>query len=135
MLSFGFSIIIRWIDYPIQRNFPPFESVTQEFFLVVIFAPIIETALFQYLILGLVLSIIESIFKREHFYTGAVIAAVCFALFHYYNFGYVLVTFFAGLSFNLFYHIIKLQGRNAFVHTVIVHATYNLILFLGKNFA
>ncbi|MBK1897199.1 CPBP family intramembrane glutamic endopeptidase [Chryseobacterium paridis] len=106
-------------------------SKKQMFYVAVFVAPLIETVIFQ---TGLYL-ILDELFKIKNSLTCIIIMSVAFAAQHYYNWLYIVATFFGGLILNTFYVIFnkKVPGYS-YCFTVLLHALYNLygILFIDS---
>src|SRR5690606_9266417 len=114
--------------YPINKNFMPFDSMKEELFMILILAPVLETALYQYAVIEVVLSLTKLIFKKEVILAAVLIAAIAFGLSHLYNYLYMILTAAAGFTLGLFYTIVRSRKGNAFVYTMILHALYNLFV-------
>lgn len=137
LFNLALSLIVAFVSnkagYSISANFLPFESIKEEFIVVVIIAPFLETTFYQYFLIEFVLFITRFLFKKESILLAVLIPAIAFAMSHQYNYIYVANTLIAGISLNLFYIIVKLRKQNAFICTVIVHAIYNLFVFALRN--
>ncbi|HFK5587198.1 TPA: CPBP family glutamic-type intramembrane protease [Elizabethkingia anophelis] len=101
------------------------------FYTAVFIAPLIETLIFQ---TGIYL-ILEQLFKIKNNVVCIVIMSAAFAAQHYYNWLYIVATFFGGLILNTFYIIFnkKIPGYSYYL-TALLHALYNLygILFIDS---
>lgn len=99
----------------------------EEFFVVVIFAPILETIFLQYSLYKLLL-----LSRVKHYSFYLITMAFIFSLLHTYNWLYVLMTFFGGLLLNNYY--LKMIDFNnqfkAIVYTIVLHAIFNAYGFL-----
>ncbi|OYW79516.1 MAG: hypothetical protein B7Z27_05395, partial [Sphingobacteriia bacterium 32-37-4] len=103
---------------------PTFDSKVEEFFIAVIFAPILETLIFQYFIISYILD------KRPNAYLfTCFFSAILFGLSHFYSPEYILKTFFSGLLFGTLYLVVQNKNNNAFIIVTIAHAIYNFIGF------
>lgn len=120
MLSLVFANFL-FSDY---SNGYPFESPKEEFFITVVIAPLIETILFQYLI-------IDSILRKrsDAFLLASFCSAICFGLAHHYSAPYMLLTFLGGFLLAILYLTAKLKGKSPFLVICLTHALYNLIGF------
>lgn len=96
-----------------------------------IIIPLIETFIFQYLIIEYVGNIKK--FKDKKFLI-AVISAVAFSLSHYYNAFYIFYSFILGLFLAYTYILYKNKGKNPFIVVMILHALRNLITTLILTF-
>lgn len=137
LLNLIFSILTSYFTQlfgqRVTSNFPLFESVEQELFVVLIFAPLVETLIFQYFLVNLIISLTRFLIKRESPVLSILIPAIGFGLAHNYNYIYMACTFVAGLFFNTFYVIIKYRKQDAYTCTAIVHGLYNLLIFALKH--
>mgnify|MGYP002335906332 CR=1 FL=1 len=137
LLNLIFSLLTTYftqlLGLRITANFPPFESVKEELFAVVIFAPLVETLIFQYFLVNLSISLTRFLFKRESIILSIMMPAAVFGLAHTYNYIYMACTFVTGLLFNTFYIIIKYRKQDAYSCTTIVHGLYNLFIFGLKH--
>jgi hypothetical protein len=133
-LSLSFSYFLKSTGQTITANFTPFENKQKEFFAVVILAPLFETFFFQSLLIDLTLYVWRICTKKESILMAILIPSIFFGLSHNYNYLYVLSTFFIGLIFNTFYLTMKLRNQWPYIQTVILHALYNLCIFLLRQF-
>lgn len=112
-----------------KLNNDQFEKISENefFYIAVIFAPIIETLIFQFFLYR-----ITQLLKIKNTYIVIVIMSFAFSQAHWYNWLYVVSTFFNGLFFNTLYvKIYRLKNEfYAILLVVIVHALYNLYGFL-----
>lgn len=119
------SVIINYISPALTENNTDDWSLWRKFLIKVIFTPIIETFIFQALIIE-VLLYYNVRAKYILFLTAGI-----FAFAHYYNIAYVVVTFFVGLLYAYYYYI--LQNHNKYIAilwVVLLHASWNFIVFL-----
>ena len=93
------------------------------FFLVIIFSPIVETALFQLIPLRL----IPFIFKKIPKLYLILISAIAFAAIHSYNATYIVFTFFGGLVLAYFFLLSIKRKEYAFINITIIHMLLNSI--------
>lgn len=133
ILSLIFAFLSHKAGYTINANFMPLDSIKEELLVVVLFAPFLETIVYQYFLVDVTLYLTQLIFKKESIILAILIPAICFAMSHMYNYIYVANTLIAGLSLNLFYVLVKLRKQNAFICTVIVHSLYNLCVFALRH--
>jgi hypothetical protein len=133
IFSLSTSSVARMYGISLNANFPPFDNLKQEFLLVVIFAPLVETLIFQYFLVNLSISLTMLLFKREYIILAIMMPAMAFGLAHTYNYIYMASTFVTGLLFNTFYMVVKYRKQDAYSCTTIVHGLYNLFIFGLKN--
>jgi len=105
------------------------------FLIVVILGPLIETLLFQFLLIELVILLFKSIKIRGGQFIGVLVSSFLFAAAHPYSFIYLLSAFLSGVIYGFFYIISKnRKGLNGFLVVYIVHSFYNLIVFLTNEY-
>jgi hypothetical protein len=94
-------------------------------FLTVIIAPLLETFVFQYLI-------IEILYKLKINDEIIIwVSALAFSLSHYYNFIYILAILFPGFLFSSFYlYLKKSKYKSPFLAVILLHAISNFIVFV-----
>lgn len=127
LMIFGFVINNENpLDNPII-NYESITSTIETFFSSVIFAPILETIIFQMFIYWGVGKLISQ--KRYFLGFYLISSSLLFGISHYYTILYFLYSTCGGLIFAYCYYIIKKQGGNAFVMTSLMHATFNFIIF------
>ncbi|OYZ52051.1 MAG: hypothetical protein B7Y11_12755 [Sphingobacteriia bacterium 24-36-13] len=103
---------------------PEFDTKYEEFLLVVFFAPLLETLIFQYSIISYILE------KRPNAYLfSCIFSATLFGLSHFYSPEYILKTFFSGLLFGSLYLVVQNKNKNSFLIVAVAHSIYNLIIF------
>ena len=110
-----------------------FNSLEEEFFLVVIIAPIIETILFQYLIINQVYVSYNGKYKKM---IAIAISAICFGLLHLYHFYYFVLATIGGFFFAYFFCYFKktTNSISAIAYIAIIHSLSNFYVFLIKTF-
>ena len=129
IFSFAVSYFAYLFDIQINTNPIKFDNIKEEFLVVVIIAPFVETFLCQYFLINLIISLNRFLFKKESISLAIFISALIFGLGHQYNYIYMAVTFFTGLLYATFFFIIKCRKQDAFTYTSIVHCLYNLVAF------
>ncbi len=97
------------------------------FFLVVVFAPIIETLIFQFLLYRLLNQM-----RIKNTLIIVIIMSFAFSQAHWYHWLYVVATFINGLFLNYYYVYIykKKNELIAVLLTIALHSSYNLYGFL-----
>lgn len=103
-------------------------SGKEVFFISIIFAPIVETIIFQYL----AFYFLNNILKIKNNVIIIFIMSLLFGIAHHYNWIYVVMTFFSGAILNYcFVFFNKEKGlRFSFFITILLHSLYNLYGFL-----
>tara|TARA_B110000114_G_scaffold22039_1_gene21000 strand:+ start:1245 stop:1751 length:507 start_codon:yes stop_codon:yes gene_type:complete len=120
------SCIITIYNPEILDVFDENMSLTEIFIFTVIIGPIIETFLFQYLIIEVLF-----FFKRIKINTIIIISSLSFSLTHYYNFIYILVTFLSGIIYASYYLYLKEEKqRFPFLYICLFHSLYNFSAFI-----
>ncbi|WP_394759208.1 type II CAAX prenyl endopeptidase Rce1 family protein [Flavobacterium sp.] len=108
-----------------------FDSNLEAFFVAIVFAPIFETLLFQFLI----------IYQTHESYKGKYvkqlsifISSVLFGLSHFYSIYYVLFALVAGyiLATSFYYFKEKTNYLSAIFYITLVHLLSNLFVFIVK---
>lgn len=103
-------------------------SIGEEFFLVVLFAPIVETIILQFCLYQLL-----ALTKVKSFHFYLIVMGFVFSQIHWYHWLYVLMTFSSGLLINYLYLKVLFKTKNqtkAVFLTILFHASYNLFGFL-----
>jgi Type II CAAX prenyl endopeptidase Rce1-like len=93
--------------------------------LMIFFAPLVETLVFQYLLLHLLIKFIRPVF-------AVITAALIFGIFHFYNFWYLAAAITGGFVFTFIFYsywIGKNQLALALLLVTMVHSAANAILF------
>lgn len=98
-----------------------FENIYEELFVVVLFAPLIETYLIQHLIIINVLK-----YCKENLFLALIISATFFGLAHTYSIIYVAKTFISGLIFGILYLTMRKNSNKAIALVAFTHSAYNL---------
>lgn len=124
------SIVLNFLskkifNNPFTKNTHIFSSFQEEFFVIAIFSPLIETVIFQYLII----EILYDKFKKEII---CIISALLFACTHLYNYIYFIFSFIIGLTFAYLYLIGRLKKRG-FLYVYSTHLIYNVIVMILKH--
>ncbi|AHF15160.1 CPBP family intramembrane glutamic endopeptidase [Niabella soli] len=101
------------------------ESLIFQGVLAVILAPIIETFLFQ----KLIIHSIKSYFKKNNI-NAIFISSVFFGLLHYDSFTRMFRAFFVGLVLGFFYTILSKKNNHPFTGTCLLHAGWNVLAVL-----
>lgn len=127
LLGHFFSYLSEVIGVNMEIDGPLFKSIQEEFLIAVVFAPIGETFIHQYLVF-----IILDYFKLNKKLI-IIISATTFAAIHVYSWLYVIATFTTGLLFGYLYWVSQIRNQKPFLVVLAVHALYNLYAFLGKN--
>jgi len=116
--------------FHIETKLPTGISQKEMAFLAVFVAPFLETLIFQYLLhagLTKVLNVKSNL-------VCVLLMSFVFSQIHWYNWLYVIMTFFSGIILNSFYITFLNRTRYYFMLTVLFHALYNLygVLFIPQ---
>jgi len=122
------TLIFSHLLFPNHSAGPSFENKIEEFFTAVVFAPLIETLIFQYAFISYILGKWSNAYLVSCFVTASL-----FGLSHFYSPEYVFKTFISGLLFGTLYLVIVKKNRNAFIVVAIAHSLYNFIGFCIRN--
>ncbi|MBZ9627138.1 CPBP family intramembrane metalloprotease [Psychroflexus sp. CAK1W] len=120
------SLFITLYDPTILESFEEGTSLIEIFLLSVLIGPLVETFLFQYLIIEILYA-----FKKIKLEVILIVSALAFSLIHTYNFIYIIVTFTSGLIYASYYlYLKKFKRRFPFIQVWALHTLYNLIVFI-----
>ena len=122
------SCIFSFLLFPDHSSGFQFSSLTEEFILAVLFAPIFETLIFQALILKKSLK-----YFNNNKLVAIILSASLFGLSHYYSIPYVIKATLAGVLYGLLYFVLLNKNKQPIIYIIIVHAMYNLIGFKLNN--
>ena len=127
VFTFIICLFAEFYDFEISEN-PNIEgrSSSEIFTLAVIIAPLIETFIFQYLIIEFLLR-----FKKINIITIILVSALAFGLSHNYDFIYVLVICITGFIYASYYLYLKTKGiKFPFLYICSLHALWNFLSFI-----
>lgn len=119
------SSVFSFILFPNHENPIIFTSKTEAFFLAVIFAPIVETAIFQKFMIEKLLR-----GKKERYFLSFFISSICFGISHYYSLAYILKAFISGMLYSTLYITIHNKKGKPFISVCFAHSIFNFIGFL-----
>ncbi|WP_422614472.1 type II CAAX prenyl endopeptidase Rce1 family protein [Ascidiimonas aurantiaca] len=132
-LQFSGSFIIKYFvgDDILSVDFLEGKSLLYIFITSVIIGPLIETFLFQYCVIELILYFKKNVsFKILALF----LSALLFGLAHYYNIYYIVFTLIIGFVFAFIYLIGKERNdTNGFRITWLAHIVMNLIAFVYND--
>ena len=125
LVSCIFHFISKVIPNPIiLKNDIEFSSLREKIFLVVLFAPLIETLFFQFFIIELISALLP---KRIFF--ACLISSAVFSLNHLFSILYVILTFFAGFILAIAFFSSR-KGWRGFMLVFCIHAFYNCFVLI-----
>ncbi|WP_113651509.1 CPBP family intramembrane glutamic endopeptidase [Pedobacter namyangjuensis] len=122
------TIVANYINPDLTSTTIDFDSLAEEFIIVVVVAPILETIIFQYIV-------IETLTRFKIMPIICVfISGILFGMAHWYNLIYVVVLTIVGFIFAYYYLALRHQNPvNKLVLVTLLHALSNLIAFFDKN--
>lgn len=125
-----YHLIVSWLvtlyDPKILETFEENTSLVEIFILSVVVGPLIETFLFQYLIIEILYAL-----KKVKVQFILIISALAFSSSNYYNFIYILVTFTSGLIYASYYLYLKIgKKKYPFIYIWVLHTLYNFTIFI-----
>ena len=91
----------------------------------VIAAPLIETILFQYLPITLIMYLLKNYKRRQTF--SILISATLFGLSHPYNLTYIFLAFLVGVVFAYFFLLSIKRKEIPFLNVFLIHLLLNFI--------
>ncbi|MCD4770544.1 MAG: CPBP family intramembrane metalloprotease [Bacteroidales bacterium] len=136
-----FFLAVSYLINLITIFFPPsaaevdlgFELNTlfEEVMVFIIIAPIVETLVFQSLIISGICMLIKR--PRYNFYVSILLSAFAFSLIHSYNCYYMILTFLSGIILAFAYYIARYRKDRATLLVIIIHAIWNLLSVIVEN--
>lgn len=118
----------KYFHYSSNQNGLSEFSATTKFLIIVIIAPIVETAIFNLLPNKLLKH-----FRLNNNLLLIIIPSIVFSLFHLYNTIYFLMALIGGLITNWYFLNSHKRAEIAFWLVALLHATYNLYGYLFVN--
>ena len=100
------------------------ESIVLDLLIAVIVVPLLETLLFQSLIIEIICKIIKR--PRKNIYIAVIVSSLAFALNHTYSLSYVIFAFFVGIIYALAYYLGRYRKEGGIILVFILHAMDNL---------
>ncbi|MBW7914379.1 MAG: CPBP family intramembrane metalloprotease [Taibaiella sp.] len=107
------------------------EVSTDKVIELMVIAPILETLVYQYLIIRLFMYFAKS---RKYYPCAILISAIAFGLGHTYNPAYIFFAFFIGLVLAYMYYFYSKEPLKAFWTVVLVHGIRNGISIVLQEF-
>ena len=102
-------------------------SFFDRLFVIGIMSPVLETILFQYIIIEFCLKVF-----KIHIW-AILISSIVFCSVHFYNPIYLLMAFVGGLILSNYYLFVRANDRIAIIYTAALHAVYNLYGLIFVN--
>ncbi|OIN59233.1 CPBP family glutamic-type intramembrane protease [Arsenicibacter rosenii] len=112
------------------QSFHNFNSISEELYEVLIWAPVLESLLFQYLV-------IEFIYSKSKSISFSIIgSSLLFGLWHFYSINYILFSFSIGifLSYTYLTFRSKFNILGANISVIFIHFTLNLKSLILNHF-
>jgi len=100
------------------------ENIVLDLLIAVIVVPLLETLLFQSLIIEIICKIIKR--PRKNICIALIVSSLAFSLNHTYSLSYVIMTFFWGIIFALAYYLGRYRKESAIILVFLIHSLYNL---------
>lgn len=124
--NYIFSVVSTFFNISLNKGFNNNYTFNEKIVLFLIVAPLIETLLFQCIVIEIAKSL-----KIRTIYC-CILSALAFALSHIYNIFYFTYAFMGGLMFAFLYT----RGKNqyAILLPLITHIIYNTIVFIIKTY-
>ncbi len=123
ILNISYTLLFSNLFANSFTNAPKYDSLTEAFFLAVIFGPIIETLLFQSFIIKYSLK-----FFQNDKLIAILLSATLFGVAHTYSVPYMAKAFISGLLYAFLFFIFLHKERNPVIYITILHATFNAIV-------
>lgn len=100
------------------------DSVVLDLLIAVIVAPLLETLLFQSLIIEIICKIIKR--PRKNICIAVMVSSLAFALNHTYSLSYFIITLGAGMILAVAYYLGRYRKESAIILVALIHSIYNL---------
>ena len=110
-----------------------FNSTSEEFFLTVFLTPILETIIFQYLIINQVVISYKGKYKQP---LAILISGIIFGFSHPFSLSFVVITSICGflLAYLFWYFQHKTNSLTAILYIILIHSLSNFYVFLIKTY-
>ncbi len=100
------------------------DSIFLDLLIAVIVAPLLETLLFQSLIIEIICKIIKR--PRKNICIALLVSSLAFALNHTYSLSYFIISLCAGMILAVAYYLGRYRKENAIILVFLIHSIYNL---------
>lgn len=117
--------LFSFVLFPENNSGPEFGVNVADFLLIVIIAPLVETAIVQSGIVRMVLK-----YTKGNKLLAVLFSALVFGLAHHYSIAYMLKGFFAGAIYGILWFAILDKQKRPFLYVVLTHGIYNLTGFV-----
>lgn len=116
-----------YLHFDVDQNKNPNISKNELNFIAIFAAPFIETLVFQYI----PYVVLTKCIRLKNELLCIIVMSIIFSSMHYYNWLYIVMTFFGGLILNnLYVYYYKHSRKYSFILTAIFHVLFNLYGFL-----
>ncbi len=123
-LSIILGVITAFLPEPDLTGGFTTDSIVLDWLITVIAVPLIETLLFQTLIIEIICKLIKR--PRKSIWIAVIVSSSAFALNHTYSTAYIIITFLGGFILALAYYLGRYRKENAVLLVFIIHSLYNL---------
>ena len=120
--------ITTFLPEPEMEGYIPTGNIAFDLLMAVIVVPLIETLIFQSLIIEVICKIIKR--PRRNICIAVLVSSLAFGLNHSYSLSYVIFTFFGGIGLALAYYLGRYRKEGAITLVFILHSMYNLLASL-----
>lgn len=117
-------IITTFLPEPDMSGSLATDSVVLDLIIAVIVAPLIETLLFQSLIIEIICRIIKR--PRKNICIAVMTSSLAFAFNHTYSLSYFIITVGAGMILALAYYLGRYRKEGGIILVFFIHSIYNL---------
>ena len=136
-IMFGFSVMLgaitTFLPEPEMAEPMSGKNILREILLAVFLAPVVETLLFQMLIIEAARKIIKR--PKKNICLALLLSSTAFALSHTYSLIYFAITFLGGLVLATAYYLGRFRRENAFIIALLIHLLHNLsVVFYNHLF-
>lgn len=136
ILFFGFSLLLgvitTFLPEPELAEPMTHNGIILQILLTVFIVPIIETIIFQLLIIEAIRKIIKR--PKNNICLALLLSSTAFALNHTYSLSYFVITFLGGLTLAFAYYLARYRRENAFLMAFLIHSLYNLSTIVYNHF-
>lgn len=101
------------------------DAIWEKILVVIILGPLVETILFQYLVITIICRIIKR--PRFNFYPAIILSAIAFAFNHNYNTYYFVYTLLVGIVYALGFYLLRYRKENGILIVFTVHGIFNFL--------
>lgn len=135
LISLG--IAIRYLPFtetlinPYANNLSEKKTLGYTFFMLIILLPLIETLVFQAMVIRIILFFFKKL-KKTKIIIAIMASSILFAINHPYSISYILTAFFMGFVLAVSYIAIIKRKYSSIIVTFVIHSFYNMIPFISS---